>query len=69
MATQGLRAGSFSSVEQGPAVASVSRPATLCTHVTFCDARSAPQAVVHASDASCLRMAQDRHKALPLIGL
>lgn len=53
-ATQGSRAGSLPSVEQGPAVTGASRPSAPCTHVTFRASRSAPQADEHAPDPSCL---------------
>ena len=55
MDTQGSGAGSFSSVEQGPAVA---KPSALRTHVLFREAGSAPQADEHASDPSRLRTGQ-----------
>lgn len=66
MATQGLRVGSFSSGEQGPAVAGTSRPSAPGTHVMFCAARSAPQDDEHALDSSHLRTAKDSHHALPV---
>lgn len=58
MATQGSRAGSFSSVEQGPVVARASGPSAPRTHVLFRKAGSAPHADEHASDPSRLRTGQ-----------
>lgn len=66
MATHGSRAGSFSSVEQGPAVASASGPPAPCTHVPLCEARWASQADEHASDSWGLRRMRESHQALSL---
>lgn len=65
MATHGSRAGSFSSVGQGPAVASASGPPAPCTHVPLREARWASQADEHASDSWRLRRMRDSIRPCP----